>query len=287
MLSWAGSALALAGIAFVVVRFRQYAGEIDNALFTPRLCFWLLGLTVMYAGVNVMLAFAWRDLLAYLGVTQSRLWALRIYGKSQLAKYVPGNIFHLAGRQVLGMAGGVAAWPLAKSSAWELGLIAAAGGLYAILAAPMLVTKIPLEVAAASFIMTVMVCAIMLRRWLAPLVAGAFGWHICFLAVSGLIFFTLLTAMAGFFPGPGLAISIIGAYVLAWLAGLVTPGAPAGVGIRELVLLALLGSVVEPPVLLMAVALGRVVTVSGDVLFFLACAAMPAQRVTPGAANAE
>ncbi|MDZ7598490.1 MAG: hypothetical protein U5J82_09410 [Desulfobacterales bacterium] len=30
--------------------------------------------------------------------------------------------------------------------------------------------------------------------------------------------------------------ALCGAYVIAWLAGLVTPGAPAGVGVRELVL---------------------------------------------------
>ena len=60
---------------------------------------------------------------------------------------------------------------------------------------------------------------------------------------------------------------MIGAYVLAWLAGLVTPGAPAGVGVRELVLLALLKGSVGQTELLLAVLLGRLVTVGGDVAF--------------------
>ena len=37
-----------------------------------------------------------------------------------------------------------------------------------------------------------------------------------------------------------------GAYVIAWLAGLVTPGAPAGVGVRELVMYALLPYLDQP-----------------------------------------
>jgi uncharacterized membrane protein YbhN (UPF0104 family) len=60
-----------------------------------------------------------------------------------------------------------------------------------------------------------------------------------------------------------------GAFVVAWLVGLVTPGAPAGVGVRELVLMALLKGLVPEDDLLMAVLLSRVVTVGGDGLFFL------------------
>lgn len=64
-------------------------------------------------------------------------------------------------------------------------------------------------------------------------------------------------------------IPLSGVYVLAWLAGLVTPGAPAGVGVRELVLLFLLKGIVAEADLLLAVVLGRVVTVVGDFGFFV------------------
>jgi uncharacterized membrane protein YbhN (UPF0104 family) len=63
---------------------------------------------------------------------------------------------------------------------------------------------------------------------------------------------------------------ICGAFVITWLAGSVTPGAPAGIGVRELVLLFLLKGLVLESDLLLAVLLSRVVTVAGDVLFFLA-----------------
>jgi uncharacterized membrane protein YbhN (UPF0104 family) len=63
---------------------------------------------------------------------------------------------------------------------------------------------------------------------------------------------------------------LCGSYVIAWLAGLITPGAPAGVGVRELVLLFLLGEQIPAADLLLAVVLGRIVTVVGDLLFFTA-----------------
>ncbi|MCY1448795.1 hypothetical protein D9M71_654970 [compost metagenome] len=47
-----------------------------------------------------------------------------------------------------------------------------------------------------------------------------------------------------------------------------TPGAPAGVGIRELALLLLLGNSVAEADLMLAILLGRIVTIVGDLFFF-------------------
>lgn len=62
---------------------------------------------------------------------------------------------------------------------------------------------------------------------------------------------------------------IIGAYTIAWLAGLATPGAPAGIGIREAIALVLLGKWMEKDELLTAIVAGRMITIVGDLLFFL------------------
>ena len=63
---------------------------------------------------------------------------------------------------------------------------------------------------------------------------------------------------------------------MAWLAGLLTPGAPAGIGVRELVLVLLLKGIVPEAELLLAVLLSRLVTVGGDLLFYLVAMAIPA-----------
>jgi uncharacterized membrane protein YbhN (UPF0104 family) len=68
---------------------------------------------------------------------------------------------------------------------------------------------------------------------------------------------------------PIMLVPLCGAYVVAWLAGLVTPGAPAGIGVREIVLLLLLGSSVAEADLLLVVVLGRIVTMVGDILYFI------------------
>ena len=60
----------------------------------------------------------------------------------------------------------------------------------------------------------------------------------------------------------------VGMAALAWMAGFVTPGAPAGLGVREAVLLALLERLLTPQQALLVVVLWRVVTTLGDVVFF-------------------
>lgn len=101
--------------------------------------------------------------------------------------------------------------------------------------------------------------------------AAAFVFYLAFLIFYGLIFFILVRLVD---PKGSVAVDqllpLIGAAVMAWLAGLVTPGAPAGLGVREAVLLLLLSTLLSKGHLELAVVLGRLVTASGDLFFYLA-----------------
>lgn len=270
-LQWSGSILAFAGMGFIALRLRDYGADIDFTRFDSIAWLIISSFVLIYGFANLKLAFAWRNLLTHYGFSVSRRWALKVYGVSQLAKYVPGNIFHLAGRQAIGMAAGIPAWPLAKSSLWELGLLSAAGGLFVLLALPFWVINLPIVASVGAFLLMVAIGTIVLRHYVGTPMAYALGWYIGFLMLSGFLFAGLIELVSAH-PGKvtSLWIPICGAYVLAWLVGLVTPGAPAGVGVRELVLLFLLKGIVTKADLLLAIVLGRMVTVLGDLLYFFA-----------------
>jgi len=270
ILNITGGALGLLGIAFVAVRLRSYAEKIEFGQFSVSAWFLILLLCLIYGGGNLFLAKAWNQLLLYFNLSIEGRQSVRIYGLSQLAKYVPGNIFHLAGRQALGGAAGLPAKKLAKSTLWELGLMAVAGGLFSPLVIPLLWGSVSSLLAAGGFFCILSISLWLLRKFLSARVSYALLWHCFFLAVSGVTFVVLvfLISKGSFSSLPVTA--LCGAYVISWLAGFVTPGAPAGVGVRELVLLFLLKGVVVEADLLLAVVLGRMVTVVGDVLFFLA-----------------
>jgi hypothetical protein len=102
--------------------------------------------------------------------------------------------------------------------------------------------------------------------------------EVLFLAFSGGMFAALLALIGGDSEIHLQTWLLIGgAYIIAWLAGFVTPGAPAGVGIREMVLLLLLKGYIVETDLLMAVLLGRLITVVGDFLFFVSSSLIPAR----------
>lgn len=274
-LHWTGSGLALVGIAFVGLRLKSYWLELDFNQVTPFTYGMATALSLVYGIANLLLALAWWFLIAYQRQDISCLAAVKVYGVSQLAKYVPGNIFHLAGRQALGLAVGVSGAALAKSAIWELVVISLAGLSFGWIALPLIVPGFPLPTGVFLFSATVAVLAVFVKRLSLKLV-WALGLYLFFLVISAAVFVGLLALL-------GDDVSVIlhyapliaSAYVIAWLAGLVTPGAPAGIGVRELVLLFLLGQLVPEGTVLMAVVLGRMVTVVGDLLFFVAAYAVP------------
>lgn len=268
----AGTALAACSVAYVAVRFLEYRADLA-AVHVPR-GVWLAvpAFAAIYAACGVLLASAWRDLLRVQGHCPGLRWSFGTYGVTQLAKYVPGNVFHFVGRQLVGASGGLPHGVLARSSLHELMSLAAAGLVVSLWALPLVAEGL-------SWLSTPQACAALAAAALVAarlgggaLVARVFGAHLLVLLASALLFWWLLGLLAPHPDQPAAWFPIWGAYTAAWLAGFATPGAPAGLGVRELVLLFLLRGQVGEETLLLAVALGRVVTVLGDTLFFAAAA---------------
>lgn len=269
-LHWGGGGLCVAAIWFVFSRLQSELLGVDFERLTP-IAWGVLGmLALVYGLANVLLVRAWWYLLHHTGIAVRFGWTFHVYGLSQLAKYVPGNIFHLAGRQALGMAHGLPARHLAKSAMWELGLIAACGAMYAAWSLPMPPISASVPVAGLVFFICVLGLYVGLNRWVSRAIAMAMLFQIAFLFVSGAVFAVILNCIRSTPLNACLWLVVLGCYVIAWLAGLLTPGAPAGVGIREAVLLLLLGHLIPPADLILTVVLGRCTTILGDLLFFFA-----------------
>ncbi len=268
-LHWVGAAVAGTGVLFVAVRLRNYSVHIEMSRLGPDMWIWLTGFSFIYGAGNILLALGWCDIMHHLKCKACKMWTVKVYGMTQLAKYIPGNVMHFAGRLAVGLSAGLPGKTLTQSMAWELGLLTLAGSILGVLALPLLYAKLSLPMCLFLFLFTTCSTGAMLWIRFSYLVTRAFTCFICFLGLSGLLFDGLLyvvqtPALAHTFPW----LTLCGAYAIAWLIGFLTPGAPAGVGIREIVLLFLLKTVVQESDLLLAVMLGRVVTVVGDTLFF-------------------
>jgi len=261
--------LGLSGVVFVVVQLNTYSDQIDLDRFNATSWFFITMLAILYGTANALLVRAWWHLLDHFGIKVKSRWATKTFGMAQLAKYVPGNIFHLAGRQALGMADGLPGLALAKSVMWELGLFACAGAFFGGVAATLIWAELSWPILLSAFLAISLGSIAALRRFWSPAIGTAFACQIFFLTISSAVFVGTLAISAPLSVTFSAYVTICAAYIIAWLAGLVTPGAPAGVGVRELILLFLLKGMVNESDLLLAVVLGRFVTVLGDFLFFV------------------
>ena len=79
----------------------------------------------IYSLSQFILSLAWRNLLLICGHKNiSKNTCNLIYGKTQIAKYIPGNVFHFVGRHLLGLKEGINSAVLTGSAIYEiLGLI--------------------------------------------------------------------------------------------------------------------------------------------------------------------
>lgn len=275
-----GVFLTLCG--FIFIGFKLYKYEVVSVFFKYNPLGWLFitVLAVIYGLSCIILALAWRHILAGLGVKVSLRWAIKTYAYSQIARYIPGNIFQFIGRQALGMADGIPGWSLAKSSFLELGLISIAGGLFVTLILPLFSNELSVYISIGLFIISLAFIFLCIYLFLNKNLIYAFFLYVTFLLLSGMLFFSLFIVNESDFSfmAVGWGGIICGAYVVAWLVGLAIPGSPAGIGIRESVLFFLLNDFISDASLLSIIFLGRLITIFGDVIFYLIILTWPFKK---------
>jgi hypothetical protein len=286
-----GWAAVAASIAFIALQLWRQAPWQLAAAHLPSLAAAVAFGALLYGLAGFLLSSAWRYLLGA-GPSASMRWHHAVYGRTQIAKYLPGNVFHLVGRQVMGRRLGHGQARLALASLLEaiLLLLIAAGLCLPIVWRSLDPTQLCILLLAGLGL------ALIAVRWLchhhrelASLGESAHGaglravlsiggrllcagfLYAGFFLVVGAIFWLLAFSVSDA-GGPSIDLAVsMSVVALAWLFGFITPGSSAGIGVREAVLIAALeGTIGVPASTLIALAL-RLVSIAGDVMFFALC----------------
>ena len=209
-------------------------------------------------------------------------WAIRVYLVTNIAKYLPGNIWHFYGRITETKKAGVpveiailsvliepllmaaAALGVASFGSYQESLFLQFLCFFAVLSIvhprilnPVIkyLVKIKLKVKKSDLEPTT---ELKLERY--PI--KPFVGEICFVLLRGSGF--LLTMFAFNSIEFNQILLIFSVFSLAWLLGLVVPGAPGGVGVFEATALALLEPKFSPGIVLSAVAFYRLISVLAE-----------------------
>lgn len=235
---------------------------------------------------------SWQLMLRILGISLGFRRCLQIISISQFGKYIPGNVGQHLGRIVLARTFRIDANQSIASMGLETFLLISAAcvcSFAAIESLPMIFRlygdsiKTNILIAAA-FILLVVVVAVAVPwsrarlRLLAHiflrsislktlfLSAQAMILHVVSFGLGGLSLWLAIGVMAG--HAEPFSPSLIGIYAVAWLVGFVVPGAPAGLGIREALLVLGLTPLYGGVVAATATALFRLITIMGDGIGF-------------------
>ncbi len=193
--------------------------------------------------VNTCLGVAWRELVAAQGVNLSYWDSIGLSWRVQIAKYIPGNVFHFASRVILAQQLGVPRGVATKATVLEpVGMVVLAGVFSLRWWGSFVDPNFGFILLLGGLVIGVLMIAWRKgwpARWRDEFSVRLSVRGILTLGFSFLALFTLLTMMfAGFLGVVGDAVdrSIItlGEMVTAsWLVGFVAVGAPGGLGVRE------------------------------------------------------
>jgi len=293
--AWLRWAIVGATIVFLLAALREHWGEVAQL----RLRAFGLGYATVGFGVtlvaHVWSGWVWSWILRDLDRPVASVWAIGAFLQTNIAKYLPGNVWHFIGRVRAANQRGISTAIAALSMAIEALCMAAAAALLAIAIVPHL----------GAIVAGLLATAIGLHpRVLNPIVArlGAskaqqfdrldradldappesapdgddppvglrrYPWRpflgeLGFVALRGLGFVGVWLALAP------IAIAdlprLIGGFGVAWLLGLVVPGAPGGVGVFEATALSVLGGAFPAGTILGAIALYRLVSIASEAI---------------------
>lgn len=250
--------------------------------------------SLIYMASYMVSARAWQLSILSLSGAVSYLGAARMLMLSQFAKYLPGNVGHHVGRVLLARNAGLSKEVIVASMFIDTALVVMAGAACStpalallqtvlegrgvdgfktvvlvicvfalLLAASATIPYVRSKIRGLSSLLTTPKIGLLAKAWACHCLNFILGVAVLYLLMDAVTVATEPSPTASRFP------EVLGVYATAWLLGFLMPGAPAGLGVREVVLLLGLTPLVGGPAAMATAALLRLVTTAGDGIAFL------------------
>lgn len=257
---------------------------------------------IIYTILRILiLSQVWKSLISGFGWKITFKESFIILGKSQIAKYIPGNVFHYLGRHLLSKNVGIPNGIIINSIFAETVLLILSStfiflisvivydykdfvfeGINNLFISASIIAGIIIVLFIVAFFIIKYIPGIKEKLIRHNMVVNLKSLNISKLSIqllSGLllciVFFffsgSIMWFLNDYFWGGSyiLFLFFIGTNAVAWVAGFLTPGASGGIGVREVVIIALLSPYIgQPQALILAIIL-RLITISGDLLNFI------------------
>lgn len=293
----AGKLLMVCAFGFIIWRLSQY--DVDFTQLANAGTLLCLALLILAHGANIFVC-APKSFAALVNLFAphdvSPATVREIYCKSNLYKYLPGNIMHFIGRNQIAIVEDIPHTDVALATIVEmLSLITAAVLLTIGFSFRQLVEYTLATAGSAQLTMTLGGAAIVVLLVMASILAYVFRskakallnrYRAVFTkkGIRTLLFVLLISSLrlivnAAIFLGcisvftQGLPVlqwgRALGLFVMSWVVGFITPGAPGGLGIREAIMCFFFAGILGEDVILYAALMYRIICIFGDMTSYL------------------
>jgi len=235
LLYFVGKLLGILGLLYVFYKlyqdytFNSFTEQFISVLhITPLLIF--VNFFSLIVGI-----YAWHHmLLNYAKKPFPYIYAYYYFSKTEIAKYLPGNIFHFIGRQALAHKIGITQKEMAKISLLHttllLGATVITTTIFAFISQQISSNILFFMALASVFVFVVLIYmypTIHIKKKMSLHLYLAFS-----IALQGVILAIIVAYQSDNYSWSLFCLSV-GIYTLSWLIGYVTPGASGGLGVRE------------------------------------------------------
>lgn len=292
-----GKLASLLCVVFMI--YRLYKLDIDWGIFikSPKTLIIIVCLLFLQMIDNFLNVTTWKMYLdTFSGQKNSYLETASVYLRSNIAKYLPGNVAHYVGRNVLGKKMGVKQSNILMATIFEMVCLCVYNIIFALVVSfqnvKSVIDRLVAEqrISVESQILIIIILIIIVAGFL--LIVKYRENITCFLnkkvfltilktvpiyivtimitaLILAVIFWTILDTPISY-------AGVASANSLSWLAGYIVPGAPGGIGIRETILVWLLESEGALEYIMLAAVIFRICLILGDFLSFLGAVFMDA-----------
>lgn len=244
-----------------------------------------VGASAAAVGGLLLLWATWSVVLEGLGTRLEGHDSRTIYFAAQLGKYVPGSVWPAVIQARLGRRNGASGSNMVISYALWMGILCAVGAITSVFVLTNAEVEVPTSAVAACVLAALVALPLFLHdRGLPSLITWAMrrsgratppislarsaGWTATLLSAATWLVFGLhawlLARPLG--AGWGELPLVVGAFALAFVAGIVAVPLPAGAGLRETVLVLTLGVAIGRPAALTVALLSRLIMIVMEVL---------------------
>ena len=288
-----GNVISLLSVVFVFYAMWKTGFDFNLITDVPLFIF-VCGLGVILKVLSVLLsANAWTVWLAFLNRSGFG-WheAISAYGRANISKYLPGNVMHFVARNVFAAKIGLDQRKIAVSSLLEIAEMALSAMLMGIIfssrdmqaAYEYLGGPVTLENAIRLLaILSIAAAAVLvisqrnklkhvlreytLKDFFRTAALTMLHYILTLLLLSAIMVLLYGYVLQGV-PDAQISYELMIGFITAWLLGYIMPGASGGLGVREMVLTLLLGSVIGQGTILMLAVVHRLITIIGDFLLY-------------------